>query len=233
MLLLRHIHIARRDQLASERQQLLNEMAAPHGEAWDTRQNVGKMATLTSALTENAAQDYQVDAEVQCATLRGVSNNNFPVSFVTGVALISILPSLLHLPWMFVLFLCCLSVHFNTHTQALCFSPDPFKLLKKASIPCKLCSRFAAILQVITIKQFALIMVHGFPYIPSTRKLLNAVEAVHADFARQHAPAIAASGTTMSNMRKLDCYLKSFEPDAQLSYIPFLQHDAKLNASMY
>lgn len=76
MLLLRHIHITRREQLAAERKQLLIEMAASHGEAWETRQNVSKMAKLTSALTGNAAQDYQIDAEVQCAALRGVSKHS-------------------------------------------------------------------------------------------------------------------------------------------------------------
>ena len=72
MLLLQHIHLTRREQLAGERKQLLTQMAASHGEAWETRQKVSNMALLTSALTDNAAQDYQIDAEVQCAALRGV-----------------------------------------------------------------------------------------------------------------------------------------------------------------
>ena len=82
MLLLRHIHIARREQLVNERKQLLSQMAESHGEAWQARENVSRMALLTNALTDNAAQDYQIDAEVQCAALRGVRCHMFLFTIV-------------------------------------------------------------------------------------------------------------------------------------------------------
>ena len=80
MLLLRHIHIARREQLANERKQLMSQMAESHGQAWQARENVSRMALLTKALTDNAAQDYQIDAEVQCAALRGVRCHTLSLS---------------------------------------------------------------------------------------------------------------------------------------------------------
>ena len=82
-------------------------------------------------------------------------------------------------------------------------------------------------MQIVTIKQFALMMVHGFPWLPSTRQLLDAVAVVHRDSALQQAPAVLASGSIVTNMRRLDQYLKSLTPDAQLSYVPFFQSGRK------
>ena len=70
---LRQLHIARRNQLAAERRALTRQMTEPTDKAWHVRENVSKMATLSGAIKANAAQDYQIDAEVQCAVLRGVS----------------------------------------------------------------------------------------------------------------------------------------------------------------
>lgn len=76
LLELRQLHIARRDQLATERKALTRQMSEPTDAAWHVRENVSRVATLSEALKENAAKDYQIDAEVQCAVLRGVTSCN-------------------------------------------------------------------------------------------------------------------------------------------------------------
>ena len=72
---LRQLHMARRGQLAAERRALLRQMAEPTEQAQRVRENVSRVAKLGDALKENAVQDYQIDAEVQCAVLRGVSSS--------------------------------------------------------------------------------------------------------------------------------------------------------------
>lgn len=70
---LRQLHIARREQLVAERRALTRQMTEPMDEAWRVRENISKTAVLSESLREIAAQDYQIDAEVQCAALRGVN----------------------------------------------------------------------------------------------------------------------------------------------------------------
>ena len=88
-------------------------------------------------------------------------------------------------------------------------------------------------LQIVTIKQFALMIVHGFPYIPSTSKLLKAVAEVHEDLALQLGPAIRASGSIVSGLNRLDQYLKAFTAESQLVYVPFFQQGKKTSAGTY
>lgn len=76
-------------------------------------------------------------------------------------------------------------------------------------------------------------MVHGFPWLPSTRKILDAVAVVHRDLALQQADAVLASGSIVTNMWRLDQYLKSLTPDAQLLYIPFFQSGRKASAGAF
>ena len=74
-------------------------------------------------------------------------------------------------------------------------------------------------MQVVTIGQFALLLVHAFPFVPATRELLDAIVSVHQCQAFQ--PADLPPVALVSGLKKLDQYLKAFTAEAQIPYVPY------------
>ena len=84
--------------------------------------------------------------------------------------------------------------------------------------------------QIIDIHQFAMLLVHAFPFVPATRELLDAVAAEHMDVSPQSASPAPVS--LVAALKKLDCYLKAFTADCQLCYVPYQVANAGGNAGL-
>lgn len=72
LLQLRRLYLAKRTQLANQRQQLLQQMTTSTNKVQHPGNVMTRMSRLATDLKQNAAEDYCVYNRAVCALLRGV-----------------------------------------------------------------------------------------------------------------------------------------------------------------